>query len=61
MFYADTSIVAAYYCTEEKSQDVENLITGTEDVAVSMPTELEFHSALSRKVREKAITVWEFP
>ena len=57
MFYADTSIVVAYYCTEEKSQDVENLITGTEDVAVSMLTELEFHSALSRKVREKAITV----
>jgi hypothetical protein len=57
MFYADTSIVVAYYCTEEKSPDVEKLMTGSEDVAVSMLTELEFHSALSRKVREKAITL----
>ena len=57
MFYADTSIVVAYYCTEEKSHEVEQLITGTEDVAISMLAELEFYSALSRKVREKSITV----
>ena len=56
MFYADTSIVVAYYCTETKSAEAEKLITGYDDVALSMLTELEFHSALSRKVREKALT-----
>ncbi len=57
MLYADTSIVVAYYCSEEKSHDAEKLITGADNVAISTLVELEFHSALSRKVREKAITV----
>ena len=56
MFYADTSIVVAYYCTEAGSAEAEKLITGSDDVAISMLAELEFHSALSRKVREKALT-----
>jgi len=57
MFYADTSIVVAYYCAEENSSEVENLITGSEDSAISMLAEVEFYSALSRKVREKSISV----
>ena len=56
MFYADTSIVVAYYCTEAGSVEAEKLITGSDDVAISMLAELEFHSALSRKVREKTLT-----
>jgi hypothetical protein len=56
MIYADTSIVVAYYCTEAKSAEAEKLITGSDDVALSMLAELEFNSALSRKVREKALT-----
>lgn len=56
MFYADTSIVVAYYCAEARSSEAEKLITSSDEVAVSMLTELEFHSALSRKVREKSLT-----
>lgn len=57
MFYADTSILVAYYCTEEKSTEVEKLLISSEDIAISTLVELELHSALSRKVREKAISV----
>ncbi|HCE43750.1 MAG TPA: VapC toxin family PIN domain ribonuclease [Lentisphaeria bacterium] len=56
MFYADTSIVVAYYCAEEKSSEVEKLIVGSEDIAISMLAEVEFYSALSRKVRERTVT-----
>ncbi|HBC85700.1 MAG TPA: VapC toxin family PIN domain ribonuclease [Lentisphaeria bacterium] len=56
MFYADTSIVVSYYCAEEKSSEVEKLLTSSDDIAISKLVELEFYSALSRKVREKAIS-----
>lgn len=52
MVYADTSILAAYYCPEEISERVEEFFRAQAQVAVSTLTEVELFSAVSRKVRE---------
>ncbi len=53
--YIDTSVLVAYYCPEPLSQKVEDFITVQTKPAISAFTEVEFFSALSRKVREKGI------
>ena len=52
MYYLDTSVVVAYYCPERLSEKTEQFATGGGRIAISSLTELEFFSAVSRKVRE---------
>ena len=52
MSYIDTSVIVAYYCPEAISSEVQNLLRSqTEQPALSFLTEVEFTSAISRKVR----------
>jgi predicted nucleic acid-binding protein len=53
--YIDTSVLVAYYCPETLSEKVEAFITAQRELAISAITEIEMFSALSRKVREKAM------
>ena len=53
--YIDTSVLVAYYCPEPLSEKVEAFLVAQEEPAISALTEVEFFSAISRKVREKAI------
>jgi predicted nucleic acid-binding protein len=56
MIYIDTSVLVAYYCPEPISSKAEKIIRA--DVPVISPlTEVEFASALAKKVREKQISV----
>ncbi|GAG95804.1 unnamed protein product, partial [marine sediment metagenome] len=54
MIYLDTSVLAAYYCPEEKSDAVEKIIVKNKPLRISPLNEVEFASALSKKVREGA-------
>lgn len=56
MQYLDTSVVVAYYIPEAKSPKVEKLLAGTASAAISSLTDVEFHSAVSRRVRMKEIS-----
>jgi len=56
MVYLDTSVVAAYYCPEPLSAIVEEEFLKREDPAVSLLTALEMYSAVSRKIREHALS-----
>ena len=51
MIYLDTSVLVAYYYPEPLSRRAERLIRSHSRPAVSDLTEVELHSALSRKVR----------
>jgi len=52
MIYADTSVIAAYYCPEALSSQVQSLLRAQmKKPALSFLTEVEFASAVSRKVR----------
>lgn len=52
MFYIDTSVLAAYYCPEPLSEKVEEFLIDHPPPAISLLTEVELFSAISRKVRE---------
>jgi len=52
MFYVDTSVIVAYYCPEALSEKAEAFITTHTRPGISLLTELELFSALSRKIRE---------
>jgi len=52
MVYVDTSIIVAYYCPESLSERAEAFLTAQARPAISSLTEVEFFSALARKVRE---------
>jgi predicted nucleic acid-binding protein len=51
MYYFDTSILVALYVPEAMSKRVQAMPTGARGVAISNLTEVEFHSAISRRVR----------
>jgi predicted nucleic acid-binding protein len=53
MAYIDTSILVAYYCPEILSDQVETILRNTSNPAISHLTEVEFASALAKKIREK--------
>ena len=52
MYYVDTSILAAYYCPEALSTKAETFLTSHLETSISLLTEVELYSALSRKIRE---------
>lgn len=56
MIYIDTSILAAYYCPEPMSERVESFLIQAEKPAISLLTEVELASTLSRKIREKNLS-----
>ncbi len=51
MHYIDTSVLVAYYSPEDLSDQVEEFLTTCLQPAISRLTEVEFYSALARKVR----------
>jgi predicted nucleic acid-binding protein len=52
MVYVDTSVLVAYYCPEPISESAEKIILRSKRPCISSLTEVEFTSALSRKVRD---------
>lgn len=57
MLYIDTSVLVAYYCPEPISTKAEKMIIQADTPAISPLTEVEFASALARKVREGHLSV----
>lgn len=55
MFYLDTSVLAAYYCPEPLSAQVQGLLGEAVKPAISLLTEVELFSAVARKVRSGEI------
>ena len=56
MMYIDTSILVAFYCPERISDQVEDILVKSSSPAISQLTEVELTSALSRKIRENALS-----
>ena len=55
MPYFDTSVIVAYYCPEPLSAAAERFLRRRGPPAISWLTQVEFASAVARKVREGAI------
>jgi hypothetical protein len=53
MYYIDTSVIVAYYCPEALSDKAEDFLSKIDRPNISTLTEVEFFSALSRKIRNK--------
>ncbi len=51
IYYIDTSVLAAYYYPEPLSERVESFLTTCVQPAISRLTEVEFCSALARRIR----------
>ena len=51
MIYVDTSVLAAYYCPEPLSAQAQRALGQEDERAISWLVELEFVSAIARKVR----------
>ncbi|MGD9126625.1 MAG: type II toxin-antitoxin system VapC family toxin [Planctomycetia bacterium] len=56
MMYLDTSILAATYIPETKSDKIQTFLAGADKVAISSLVEVELHSAISRRVRMKELS-----
>ena len=56
MVYLDTSVLAAYYCPEATSAKAEKAILRSDLPAISSLVEVEFYSAVARKIREGALS-----
>jgi hypothetical protein len=54
--YIDTSLVVPYYCPDALSQAAERTLRGDPRAAVSDLVEVEFFSALARKVRAREMS-----
>jgi predicted nucleic acid-binding protein len=54
--YIDTSLVVPYYCPEALSEAAERTLRGDPNPAVSDLVEVEFFSALARKVRARELS-----
>ncbi|PKN04553.1 MAG: VapC toxin family PIN domain ribonuclease [Deltaproteobacteria bacterium HGW-Deltaproteobacteria-9] len=55
MYYIDTSVIVAYYCPEPLAEKAEEFLSKIDRPNISSLTEVEFFSALSRKIRNKEI------
>ncbi len=53
MYYIDTSVIVAYYCPEALADKAEEFLSKIDRPNISSLTEVEFFSALSRKIRNK--------
>ena len=57
MIYLDTSVLTSYYCPEPNSDLVEEIILQTPNPTISSLVDVEFISAISRKIREGTLTI----
>ena len=57
--YFDTSLLVPYYCPEALSQVAERTVRGDPRPTISDLVEVEFFSALAKKVREKEMSAVE--
>ena len=57
MHYLDTSVLVAFYVPEPMSASAQKLCAGSAAAAISAITEVEFHSAVSRRVRTKELSI----
>ena len=53
MTYIDTSVFVAYYCPEPLSSQAQRVLQQQRELAISSLVEVEFASALARKVRTR--------
>jgi predicted nucleic acid-binding protein len=53
--YIDTCLLAAYYCPESLSNKTEDLLQKIEEPVISLLTEVEFFSVISKKIRKKEL------
>jgi hypothetical protein len=53
LIYVDTSVLAAYYCPEPLSGQAQRALAQANERAISPLVELEFVSAIARKVRTR--------
>jgi len=56
VIYIDTSVLVAYYYPEKISGQVDKILIGATNPTISQLTEVEFSSALARKVRERLLS-----
>lgn len=56
MIYVDTSVLVPYYFPEPLSGRVQRFLRETPEIALSDLGEVEFFSAVARKVRERELT-----
>ena len=56
IIYVDTSVLAAYYCPEPLSDQAQRALAKAEERAISPLVELEFVSAIARKVRTHGLS-----
>jgi predicted nucleic acid-binding protein len=56
MVYLDTSVLAAYYCPEALSAKAEKALRRSDRPAISALVEVEFASAVAKKVREGGLS-----
>ncbi len=56
MLYIDNSALVPYYCPEPTSDKVEEKITQIKGPSISYLTQVEFVSAVSRKIRENTLS-----
>lgn len=54
--YIDTCILAAYYCPEPSSEDAEKLLLKVKEPVISLLTEVELFSVISKKNRNGELT-----
>lgn len=56
MVYVDTSVLAAYYCTEPLSAAAQTAIRAAHEPVISLLVEVEFAAAVALKVRTGELT-----
>ncbi len=56
MWYIDTSVLAAFYLPEKKSGKVARFLSEIDGAAISPLVEIEFMSAVSRRVRMREVS-----
>jgi predicted nucleic acid-binding protein len=54
--YIDTCVLAAYYCPESMSDQAEKILLTIENPIISLLTEVELFSAISKKFRKNELT-----
>jgi predicted nucleic acid-binding protein len=57
MAYIDTSLLAAYYCPERLSGKAQKALLAEAEAVVSPLVELELHSAVAMKVRNRELAL----
>ena len=54
--YIDTSVLGAYYCPEPGSKSAEHVLLSVEGPIISILSEVEFCSLVSKKMRRRELT-----